>query len=703
MRTRPRDRGRRPPGGHSASAVAALRRGDVAAACRAFERAVADAPHDGELLAGYAGALLAGGRWRAAAGPARRATELAPRAATAWLNHGVCLHASGRLLDAAAAYRAAMEFDPDLREARRNLTRAREDAGDLRAAQEDYAEYLREDPADASARAGLGRILFRRRRYAEAVPHLEMAALKMPAEADLHNLLGVCLRRTGRAAEAVASYRRAVAVDPRSVSANVNLSRACRDAGLLDAAAQAARAALRLDPSGREAANNLGNALRSQGRVRDAIPLFRRAAEGGEDPRPASNRLCCEQYAEGVSPRRLLRLHREWAARYAAGPQSAFAWPNERTADRPLRVGLVSPDFAAHPVGLFLRGSLAAVRPDALRLHFYSDRAARDSVARELRSLPGLWAETAGLSDGRLARRIREDRVDVLIDLAGHTRGNRLRLFAERAAPVQASWLGYVGTTGLPAMDAVIADRHHAPPGAEADYVEHVVRLDGGYVCFRPPPASPVTDLPALRRGAVTFGAFHNPAKISAPTAAAWGRVLSEVPDSRLLLKYPGMETAGARRHLTALFAEHGVPPGRLEFRGGTPHRRHLEAYGEVDIALDARPYSGGVTTCEALWMGVPVVTLPGGTFAGRHSASHLRQAGLPEFVADTEDQFVAIARRWASDPDALAELRSLMRDKLTASPLCDEAAFAADFTAAIRRLWDRYLGLPPASGDAAP
>lgn len=674
-------------------AVAALRRGDAAAACRLLERSVADNPGDGRALAGYAGALLAAGRPGAAAGPARRATELAPGHAEAWLNHGVCLHSAGRLIDAAAAYRRALHLNPGSAEAARNLTRAREDAGDLRAAQSDYDAYLRADSSDAAARAGLGRVLYRRRRYEDAVPHLEAAARAMPAEAELHNMLGVCLRRVGRAAEAVSSYRRAVAADPASVSAHVNLSRACRDLGLLDAAVAAGRAAMGLDPSHAAAANNLGNALRSQGRVGDAVGLFRRAAAGADDRRPASNRLCCEQYLDAVTPGGLLTLHRRWAARFS-GPESAAetVWPNDRTTDRPLRVGLVSPDLAAHPVGLLLRGSLAGLRPEDVDLHVYNDRTAGDRVTDDLRSLGGRWRETAPLSDGGLTRLIRRDRIDVLLDMAGHTRGNRLGVFALRAAPVQASWLGYVGTTGLPTMDAVIADRHHAPPAEDGAFVERVERLRGGYVCFRPPEAPDVSELPCRGRGAVTFAAFHNPAKVSPSAVRLWSRVLAAVPGSRLLLKYPGMESAGTRRHLRALFAAGGVDASRLAFRGGTPHARHLRAYAEADLTLDTRPYSGGVTTCESLWMGVPVVTLPGETFAGRHSLSHLRQAGLSEFVAGSEDEFVDIAARWAADPDALAALRGALRDRLAASELCDEAAFARDLTAALRRLWARYV-----------
>jgi predicted O-linked N-acetylglucosamine transferase (SPINDLY family) len=302
--------------------------------------------------------------------------------------------------------------------------------------------------------------------------------------------------------------------------------------------------------------------------------------------------------------------------------------------------------------------------------------------------------DAAALDDAALAARVRAEDIDILVDLAGHTAGNRLLAFARKPAPVQLTWAGYVGTTGLAAIDWLIADRFHVPPELEPDHVERVLRLPDGYVSYSPPAyAPPVAPLP----DEIVFAAFHNPAKIGARAIALWARVLAAVPGSRLLLKYKTMDSAANRARLAAGFAAHGIAAERLVVEGASPHDRLLARYRDCAIGLDSLPYSGGLTTLEALWMGVPVVTLPGRIFASRHSLSHLCNAGLADLAAGDEAGYVAIARDLALDRARLAALRGTLRARLAASPLLDHARFARGFEAALRAAWRDWCAGPPA------
>jgi predicted O-linked N-acetylglucosamine transferase (SPINDLY family) len=294
-----------------------------------------------------------------------------------------------------------------------------------------------------------------------------------------------------------------------------------------------------------------------------------------------------------------------------------------------------------------------------------------------------------------LAGEIERQDIDILIDMSGHTANHRLLAFARRPAPIQLSWLGYVGTTGLPSLDYVLADRWHAPPGARLEGPETYLRLDDGYVVFDPPALAEATrPLPALSTGTITFGCLNNPAKYSPQLIDSYARILRAVPGSRLLLRFRGLDDAPTRARLTEAFACHGVDAARLDMRGRAKWREFLATYHEIDIALDTFPYSGGLTTCEALWMGVPVVTFPGATFAGRHATSHMSNAGLPDFVARDLADFERLAVAKARDVEALARLRVGLRDRVAASPLCDGPRFAASFTKALRRVWQQWCDI---------
>jgi predicted O-linked N-acetylglucosamine transferase (SPINDLY family) len=358
-----------------------------------------------------------------------------------------------------------------------------------------------------------------------------------------------------------------------------------------------------------------------------------------------------------------------------------------------LRLGLVSADLGRHPVGYFLLRAVEHLDPHQAAVVCYSNRVHHDDLTARFRATASAWHEVAGWSDERLAEQIRADHIDLLFDLAGHTFRNRLLVFARKPAPVQLSWLGYVGTTGLAATDYLLADRYHVPPAAEPHYRERVLRLPNGYACYEPPAyAPPVGPLPAQQPGAVTFGCFNNPAKLNAEVIAVWARLLARLPRARLVLKYKGLDDPAMARRLTERFASHRVGPGRVECRGQSPHTELLAAYHGIDVALDPFPYSGGLTTCEALWMGVPVLTCPGETFAGRHSLSHLSNVGLTETVVRDHDEYVELGVALAHDLPRLADLRARLRGQMAASPLCDGPRFAAHLMQVLRKAWQQWV-----------
>ena len=299
------------------------------------------------------------------------------------------------------------------------------------------------------------------------------------------------------------------------------------------------------------------------------------------------------------------------------------------------------------------------------------------------------WHDVASMDGRPLAERIRNDGIDILVDLSGHTANNRLQAFTWKPAPIQATWAGYVGTTGIAEIDYLISDPRQTPEGVEDDYVERIVRLRDCYVCYEPPPyAPPVGPLPALSSGCVTYGCFNNLAKIDEASIALWSTLLRDRGDRRLLLRTFALEVPRVRERLTARFEAHGIRPDQLILSPASPHPQLLDSYNAVDIALDPLAYSGGLTTLEALWMGVPVITLPGDRFCTRHSLAHLTAAGLTGLVAEDASGYLDRAEGLAADLDRLSSLRSKLRERMAASPLCDAAGFTRTLEAAYRRMW---------------
>jgi predicted O-linked N-acetylglucosamine transferase (SPINDLY family) len=440
------------------------------------------------------------------------------------------------------------------------------------------------------------------------------------------------------------------------------------------------------------ARNNAANALQVAGRLDEALAHYRQALQRARPPlsfRIASNYLTTLSYHPGISDAQL----RAETQRIAAGFGSPRPMAPAGRADRPLRLGLVSADLCDHPVGFFLAPVLAALDRTKFDVRLYSTGGREDSTRQVLRALAA-WSDVAGDDHDQLLTLLRADGNDILIDLSGHSAGNRLPVFARRAALVQLSWLGYFATTGLPAMDGVILDPWHAPDGTESQFTERLLRLPATRFCYAPAAFAPApSPPPVLARGAVTFGSFNNTAKLNGQVVAAWARVLLAVAGSRLILRWATFADAAFAESIRRQFAAHGVAADRLILRGRIGHRQLLDAYAEIDIALDPFPFAGGHTSCEALWMGVPVVTLPGTRPVSRQTYCFLANIGLTELAATDEADYVAKAVRLAGDAPRLAELRQSLRSRMAASPLMDAAAFARAFEALLAEAWGDVAG----------
>ncbi len=447
-------------------------------------------------------------------------------------------------------------------------------------------------------------------------------------------------------------------------------------------------------------ARNLSGILLTQGDADGAIACVESALADPAAGTPADRArlhgslLFALNYGADRSAADIARHHRAWAAAHHAGHPAPAAFASDRSPERRLRIGYVSPDFVTHSVASFIAPVLAAHDRDQVEIHCFADVPRPDAVTLALRNHSDRWHDVAPLDDGALTSLIRRDAIDILVDLAGHTADNRLGVFARRAAPVQVSWLGYPGSTGLAAIDYRLSDDVTDPAGpADELSAERIVRLQHGFHCYQPPDdAPPVAPPPHLESGVVTFGSFNTFAKLSPATLQLWAAVLDAVPGSRLVLKDNRLhDAATAQRHRDRIVGA-GIDPSRLTILRRAPDAAsHLCAYAQIDIALDPFPYNGTTTTCEALHMGVPVITLAGDRHAARVGASLLRQVGLGDCIATRSAVFLDLARSLAADHGRRHQLRRELRGRLAGSPLCDPNGFTRRLESAYREMWRRW------------
>jgi len=434
----------------------------------------------------------------------------------------------------------------------------------------------------------------------------------------------------------------------------------------------------------------LGCAYLKQAQWHLAIWSLRQALHYRPDmPSPRSNLLFCMNYDPEVHPDAVFAEHCEWGRLHGQTPPPA-PHANDRNPDRRLRIGYVSPDFRSHALVRYFEPVLTHHDPVKVETYCYAEVAVPDDTTRRLEKIPHHWLSTCKLSDAALAKRIRDDRIDILVDLAGHTAGNRLLAMAQKPAPIQATWLGYINTTGLPAIDYRFSDSVLDPPNSVVRDTEQLVRLPGGFCCFGAPGDAPdVGPLPAIGRGFMTFGSLNNSFKLNNKVYDLWARVLKALPTSRLLM-FRDTLTTTAREQLRREFEDRGVASDRLDLRQWSGAPGYLEVYNEIDVCLDTFPFTGGVTTCEALWMGVPVVSLAGARPMGRHSASLLARVGLSDWAVQTQQQYVDKALGAAHDLEALAKIRAVLRERMTAT-VCNAKQVTKELEDAYRAMWQRW------------
>lgn len=631
-----------------ASAVAHHRAGRLAEAIPLYEQVLAAAPDHADSLRLLGTIRLGRGEAVLAEGLFRRALARQPESPALLHPHALALRALRRDEEALAEFRRALELDPGLAETHHQF----------------------------------GNLLKALGRYAEAQAALERAAALAPDRAAIRLNLGVAALEAGARDTALAAFRRAVELEPdRPESRNI-LGHTLAAAGRGAAARAEFEAALRLRPGYAAALNNLGRLARAEGQIPQAVDFFRAALAAAPAADTHSNLLLALNYLPDIAPADVAAEHRRWAALHAPPPSPPPAAAPPAAAAR-LRIGYLSPDFNHHAVAYFIEPVLAAHDRTRFEIFCYANVRHPDRFTVRLQARAEHWRDVSRLDDAAAAELIRADRLDLLVDLAGHTAGHRLPVFARRPARAQATWIGYPNTTGLEAIDFRFTDAVSDPPGAtEHLHSEKLVRLPGPFSCYRPDDDAPaVGALPAAAGGPVTFGCFNHLGKLAPAVLALWAELLHAVPASRLLLKSRGLGDPDVAGRLRATFAAAGIAPERILCNGDELSvADHLALYHDVDVALDPFPYNGTTTTCEALWMGVPVVALAGHVHAARVGASLLTHAGLADWIAASPADYLRIASAAVRDIPRLAALRAALREQIRRSPLCRAEEFTRGF-----------------------
>lgn len=626
------------------------------------------------------------------------AVALAPHEFSFQSNLGNAFFKAGNLDEALKAFDAAVRSKPTLAEPWHNLGVVHARKGNADAAERAYREALRLRADYVDAHVALGVLLFSSGKAPEAARHFARAAELAPNIAAVHDHLANTLAAQGKLDEAVLAYRRAIELDPRYAEAMSNLGNTLREMHLFDDAVSAYRRALAIRPELAIARNNLATVLLQLGEGGEAVAEYRRAVAA--DPtfmRAHANLLSALQSDPAISREELADEHRAFGAKLESALAAPATFPNDWSPARKLRIAYVSADLREHSVAYFIETVLAHHDRGAFEIFVYYSYALEDRVTERLRGLVDHWCSAATMRDAELAARVREDRIDALFDLSGHSAQSRLVTFALEPAPVQFTWIGYPGTTGLSRIDYRIVDSTTDPEDADAYAVEKLVRLDPCFLCYSPPAGlPPVAPAPCLASGRVTFGSFNALHKVGADVLDTWARILHAVPGSRLVMKSNALGSASARTRIHDAFARAKVPAERVDLRAWVADPgAHLSTYDEIDIALDTHPYNGTTTTCEALWMGVPTVTRLGDRHASRVGASLMRAAGLGDWVAAGPEEYVQIAISRAKDAAALAELRAGLRERARASALGDGAAFTRRFEAMLRDRWTAWCATP--------
>ena len=642
---------------HNNLGIAFQALGDLSDALASYQKALAIKPDYAEAYNNLGVVQKALGHFDEAQVSCRRAVEIKPDYAEAYNNLGTAQQALGRFTDAQACYLRTLEIKPSYAEAHNNLGTVFKALGRFGEAQASYQTALTIKPDYAEALGNLGMLFNEEGRFVDAQRNYQRALELTPDNAELHSGLGYVLKELGHLAQAEASCRRALAIKPDCAGAY----------------------------------SNLGIILVEQGRLAEAEASYERSlAIEPDNPMFHSNLLCALNFTGDRAPSYCLDVARRFGRQVSKRPGARFSvWPCETSHVERLRVGLVSADLRHHPVGYFLESLLPYVDQSRVELIAYPSSRNDDALTTRIKPYFTAWHATEALSDKALASRIHADGIHILLDLAGHTARNRLPVFSWKPAPVQISWLGYFATTGMAEMDYLLSDAVSVPAEHRDQFTEQIAYLPETRLCFTAPQEAPeISPLPALHNHYMTFASFQNLAKITDPVLTLWSRVLAAVPTARLRLQNKALEDPAMRAVFLRRLQQHRIDPARVDMQGNVPRIDYLAAHAAVDVILDTFPYPGGTTTCEALWMGLPTLTLTGQTLLARQGASLLTAAGLSDWVAADEDDFIRIAQKVACHLPQLAALRAGLRTQLVQAPLFDAQRFSRHFESVLWGLW---------------
>lgn len=680
--------------------ILAHQRGDAETALRSMRLAIAEDPARALFRLNLGVVLQALGRGSEAIASFREAITLDPQSDAAHYNLGEALWRENLLGEAAASFSRALSLRPQSHEAANGLGSVLQKVGRLDQAVTCFRKAISLCPNYAEAHNNLGNALDALGRLDEAIASFRNALAVRPDFAEAHSNLGNTLRARGHVEEAIESCRRALAYRPGYPEALLNLGNAQKEQGRLAAAVEIYREVLRLEPNHVGAYNNLAETFKDQGSIPEAAACFERAMElTSQSPTAYSNLLYLHAFTRDISPEAERLLATGWervvltetervAARQRASVHSGV-FPR---AGRRLRVGIASAELGTHAVAEFLEPFLKQLDRSRFHLTLFPTVGRSGDRAERLRELADSWVSLIGLSDRKAAEKIRSEQIDVLIDTTGHTNGCRLGIFAHRAAPVQCTYIGYWSTTGLTEMDWFLSDPD-CQPSCDAHFTEGLWRLPRIAVCYRGDHALPESRWQPDPDGTVWLGSYNKYAKIREETLALWARVLGEIPHAKLLLEDRAVDETETHNRIRTALQQQGVSPDRVEFISYVPgHERHMVLYDRLDIALDTVPFNSGTTAFDALWMGVPLVALEGDWIGGRMASSVLKTLGRPEWVAQSQEQYVEIVSSLASNTRLRQTIRQAQRAEMASSELCDAEGLTRALENAFEGMYDRWI-----------
>ncbi len=578
-----------------------------------------------------------------------------------WMHLGAIYRAQAKLEKALTCYKKAAELEPDNTSIAYQIAEIYRDNGRLDKALELF-EYTTNKGDDSHAGyLAMAKVLVTQNQFDKAKEYLDKILASKPKSVAAQTILSYLYRTKGDYKKAIEICEKLLNENPKAVKLRLNYAICQQELGEFDKAERNYLQALEDEP---------------------------------DEYQSLSNYLMCLHYNPKQSKEDIFEAHKLWDQHFAPDEKPERPQPSNKNRDKKLRIGFISGGFQNHPVGWMITPGLEHLPRDQFEIYCYTTTNRYDGITKRISQTADTWRSVIGYNDEIIARMIREDEIDILVELSGHAADNRLRMIALEPAPVIVKWVGGLfNTTGLQSVDYLITDRYETPKGEEEFYTEKLVRMPDDYVCYLPPIHNlDVGPSPVKENGFITFGCFNNPSKVNNAILEQWAKIMNHVPDSRLILKSKQYDTEALRDQIITTMEESGITEDRIKFKGHTGHSDHLSWYNQVDIALDPWPYSGGVTTCESLWMGVPVITKPGPTFAGRHSATHLTNAGFPEWVVDTWNEYVETAIALANAPAHLSELRETMRDQFEQSPLCDGQRFGAHLSIAFKEMWKQRI-----------